>query len=193
LKRCFQEDLAQKQEELDATCDEINKLKGSQKYYLQDKKNEEAKMKAIKDGKAPADESTSSTTLQDDSKKEVDQSEKPKKNVATPKNKTKEIKKKGPQETTTRPPKKNEKSSRSVGLFNGYYFLCANYGHMARDCEVFDKYNHYLQNPRSLFAGPWDGFHDDFVIREYMLDGPNIEFFKCHNYGHSAHGCKYQM
>lgn len=26
-----------------------------------------------------------------------------------------------------------------------------------------------------------------------MLDGPNIECFKCHNYGHSARGCIYQM
>ena len=26
-----------------------------------------------------------------------------------------------------------------------------------------------------------------------MLDGPNIECFKCHNYGHSAHGCRYHM
>eukprot|EP00253_Pinus_taeda_P026044 PITA_26044 len=56
LKRWFQEDLAQKQEEIDATRDEINKLKGSQKEYLQDKTYEEAKMKAIKNGKAPIDE-----------------------------------------------------------------------------------------------------------------------------------------
>ena len=99
-------------------------------------------MKEIKDGKARVDEVTSSTTSQDDSKKEFDQSEKPKKNVATPKNKTKAMKNKGPKETTTLPPKKNEKSSRYVCLFNGYFFLCAKYGHMARDCEVFDKYNH---------------------------------------------------
>ena len=71
-------------------------------------------MKAIKDGKALVDEGTSSTASQDDSKKEVDRSEKPKKNVATPKNKTKEIKNKGPQETTTPPPKKNDKSSMYV-------------------------------------------------------------------------------
>jgi len=82
--------------------DEINKLKGSKKEHLQDNTNEEEKMKAIKDGKAPVDEGTSSTFLQDDSKKEVDQSEKPKKNVATPKNKIK-----GPQQTTTLPPKKS--------------------------------------------------------------------------------------
>ena len=43
-------------------------------------------MNTIKYGKAPVDEGTSSTTLQDDSKKEFDQSEKPKKNIATPKN-----------------------------------------------------------------------------------------------------------
>ena len=48
-------------------------------------------MKAIKDGKAPVDEGPSATSLQDDSKKEVDQSEKPKKNVATPQNKTKAV------------------------------------------------------------------------------------------------------
>ena len=95
MKRWFQEDLAQKKEELDATRDEIKKLKGSQKEHLQDKTDEEAKGKAIKDGKAPVDEGTSSTSSQDDSKKEVDQSEKPKKNVATPKNKTKAIKNKG--------------------------------------------------------------------------------------------------
>lgn len=53
-------------------------------------------MKEIKDGKALVDEGTSSTASQDDSKKEVDQNEKPKKNVATPKNKTKAIKNKGP-------------------------------------------------------------------------------------------------
>ena len=51
-------------------------------------------MKGIKDCKAPVDEGTSSTASQDDSKKEVDESEKPKKNVATPKNKTKVIKNK---------------------------------------------------------------------------------------------------
>ena len=54
-------------------------------------------MKGIKDGKAPVDEGTRSTALQDDSKKEVDQSENPKKNFATPKNKEKAIKNKGPQ------------------------------------------------------------------------------------------------
>jgi len=110
-------------------------------------------MKAIKYGKALVDEGTSSTSLQDDSKKGVDQSEKPKKNVATRKNKTKAIKNKGLQETTTPYPKKNEKSSRYVHLFNGYYFLCANYGHMARDCEFFDRYNHYLESPRNKFGG----------------------------------------
>ena len=64
---------------------------------------------------------------------------------------------------------------------------------MARDCEVFDRYNHYLQDPRSKFAGSRDRLHDDFFRREYVLDGPNIECFKCHNYGHSARGCRYQM
>ena len=123
------------QEELDATRDEINKLKGSEKEHLQDKTDEEAKMKVIKDGKAPVDEGTSSTSLQDDSKKEVDQSEKPKKNVANPKNKTKAINNKGPQQTTTPPPKKNEQSSKYVCLFNGYCFSCTNYGHMAKDCK----------------------------------------------------------
>jgi len=122
LKRWFQEDLAQKQE-LDATRGEINKLNGSQKEHLQDKINEEAKMKAIKDGKAPVDEGTSSTSSQDDSKKDFDQSEKLKKNVATPNNKTKEIKNKGPQQTPTLPPKKNKKYSRYVRLFNGYCFF----------------------------------------------------------------------
>ena len=78
-------------------------------------------------------------------------------------------------------------------LFNGYLLLCANYGHMARECEVFDRYNHYLQNPRSKFEGSRDMFHDDFFIREYMLDGPNTECFKCHNYDHSARGCRYQV
>ena len=58
-------------------------------------------MKAIKDGKALVDEGRSSKSSPDDSKKEVDQSEKPNKNVATPKNKTKAIKNKGPQKTTT--------------------------------------------------------------------------------------------
>ena len=64
---------------------------------------------------------------------------------------------------------------------------------MDRDCEVFDRYNHYLQNPTRNFAGSRDRFHDDFVRREYVLDGPNIECFKCHNYGHNARGCRYQM
>ena len=96
MKRWFQEDLAQKKEELVATCDEINILKGSQKTHLQGKEYEEAKMKAIKDGKALVDEGTSSTYSHDDSKKEVDQNENPKENVSTPKNKTKEIKNKGP-------------------------------------------------------------------------------------------------
>ena len=82
---------------------------------------------------------------------------------------------------------------RYAHLFNGYCFLCANYEHMARDCEVFDKYNHYLQNPRSKFVGSRDKFHDDFVKREYMLDGPNIECFKFHNYGHNTHDCRYYM
>eukprot|EP00253_Pinus_taeda_P027319 PITA_27319 len=48
LKRWFQEELAQKQEELDATRDEINKLKGSKKEYLQDKTDEEEKMRQLK-------------------------------------------------------------------------------------------------------------------------------------------------
>ena len=135
-------------------------------------------MEAIKDGNALVDEGTSSTSSQNDSKKEVDQSEKPKKNVATPKKKTKEIKNKVPQETTTPPPNKNEKYSKYVRLFNGYFFLCANYGHIAKDSEVFDRYNHYMQNPRNKFAGSRDRFHDDFVRREYVLDGPNIECFK---------------
>lgn len=120
MKTWFQEDLAQKQEELDATRDEINKLKGSQKEYIQDNIDEEVKMKAINDGKAQVDEGTSPTTSQDDSKKGVDQSENQKKNVATPKNKTNAIKNKGPKETTTLAPKKNEKSYRYVHLFNGY-------------------------------------------------------------------------
>jgi len=59
---------------------------------------------------------------------------------------------------------------------------------MDRDCEFFDRYNNYLQNPRSKFEGSQDRFHDDFAIREYVLDGPNIECFKCHNYDHSARG-----
>ena len=189
----FQEDLSQKKEDIDATRDEINKLKGLQKEYLQDKTNEEVKMKETKDGKALVDEGTSSTASQDDSKKEVDQSEKPKKNVATPKKNTKAIKNKGPQETKTPPPKKNEKYSRYVRLFNGYCFLCAKYGHMARDYEFFDRNDHYLQNPRSKFAGSRDRFHDDFFKREYMLDEPNIEFFKFHNYGHNDRGCRYKM
>jgi len=83
-------------------------------------------MKAIKDGKALVDEGRSSTASHDDSKKEFDQIENPKKNFATPKNKTKAIKNKGPQETTTLHLKKNEKSSRYVCLVNGYFFLCAN-------------------------------------------------------------------
>ena len=149
-------------------------------------------------------------------------------------NKSKEIKNKGPQKTTTPPPKKNEKYSRYFHLFNCYCFSCANYGHMAkdckvidryncqgplhlnepfrytylfnsysflcannghmaRDCEVFDRYKHYLQKPGRKFPGSRDRFHDDFFRREYVLDGPNIECFKCHNYGHSAHNCRYQM
>eukprot|EP00253_Pinus_taeda_P008073 PITA_08073 len=48
-------------------------------------------MKAIKDGKAPVDEGTSSTSSQDDSKKEVEQSENQMKNFATPKNNTKVV------------------------------------------------------------------------------------------------------
>ena len=51
-------------------------------------------MKLIKVVKAPIDEGTSSTSSQDDSKKEVDLSEKPKKNVATPKNNTNMVKRK---------------------------------------------------------------------------------------------------
>ena len=62
MKKWFQEDLSQKQEELDATRDEISKLKGLQKEHLQDKTDEEAKMKAIKDGKALVDEGTISTS-----------------------------------------------------------------------------------------------------------------------------------
>ena len=92
MKRWFHEDIAQKQEELDATHDEINKLKGSQN---ESKTKEEAKMKEIKDGKAPVDEGTSSTASQDDSKKEVDQSEKSKKNVTNLKKTTKAVKNKG--------------------------------------------------------------------------------------------------
>ena len=84
-------------------------------------------MKAIKDGNLPVDEGTSSTASQDDSKKEFDQSEKPKKNVATPKNKTKAIKNKGPQQATQPPLKKNEKYSRYVCLFNGYCFSCVGF------------------------------------------------------------------
>ena len=41
MKRWFQEDLAQKEEELDATHDEIKKIKGSQKEHLQDNTDEE--------------------------------------------------------------------------------------------------------------------------------------------------------
>ena len=77
--------------------------------------------------------------------------------------------------------------------FDGYCFLCANYGHMAMDCKVFDRQNRYMQNPRSKFTRSRDEFHDDFVRREYVLDGSNIECFKFHNYGHNAHGCRYQM
>jgi len=100
----------------------------------------EAKMKEINAGKAPIDEGTSSTSSQDDSKKEVDLNEKPKKNVA--KNNTNTVKSKGRQQTTTLPPKKNDKSSRYVRLFSGYCFSCANYGHMARDCKVVYKYSY---------------------------------------------------
>jgi len=78
-------------------------------------------------------------------------------------------------------------------LFNGYCFLCANYGHMARDYEVFDRCNRYLQNPRSNFTRSRDRFHDDFLRRECVLDGLNIECFKHHKYGHSARYCRYKM
>lgn len=66
-------------------------------------------MKAIKDGKAPINEGTSSTYLQDDPKKEAYQNEKLKNNVSIPKTKTKVVKKKGQQQTTTSPPKKNDR------------------------------------------------------------------------------------
>ena len=95
FKGIFQEDLAQKKGELDATRDEITKIKGSQKEHIQHKTYEEEKIKEIKYGKAPVDEGTCSTSSQDDSKKEVDQIEKTKKNVVTPKNKTKSVKNKG--------------------------------------------------------------------------------------------------
>ena len=55
LKIWLQEDLSQNKEELDATHDEIKKLKGSQKQHVQDKTDEGEKMKEIKDGKAPID------------------------------------------------------------------------------------------------------------------------------------------
>jgi len=51
LKIWFQEDLAQKKEELDPTCDEINKLKGSKKntYKIrQMKKQERRQLKMVK-------------------------------------------------------------------------------------------------------------------------------------------------
>ena len=99
-------------------------------------------MKAIKDGKALVDEGTSSIASQDDSKKEVDQSEKPKRNVATPRNKWKSIKNKGPQEITTPPSKRNEKTSTYVRLFNGYCFSCTNYGHVAKDYKGINRYNY---------------------------------------------------
>lgn len=65
-------------------------------------------MKEIKDGKALVDEGISSTASQDDSKKEVYLSEKPKNNVATLESKSKSIKNKGPQQTSTLSPKKNK-------------------------------------------------------------------------------------
>lgn len=126
-------------------------------------------MKAIKVGKVLVDEGTSSTSLQD-SKKEVDQSEKLKKNVATPKNKTK-----AQQQITTLPPKNNEKSSRYVRLFNGYYFLCANYGHMATDSKVVDKYNYQGR------SHPNEAFRYTHLFNGYC--------FLCANYGHIARDC----
>ena len=67
-------------------------------------------------------------------------------------------------------------------LFNGYFLLCANYGHIDRDCEVFDGYNHCHQNPRSKFAGSQDWFHDDFVRREYVL-GTWLAIARIRRYG----------
>ena len=64
---------------------------------------------------------------------------------------------------------------------------------MTRDSEVFDRYNHYLQNPRRNLTGSRDKFQYYFFRRDYVLDGPNIECFKCHNYGHSTCSCRYQM
>ncbi len=133
-------------------------------------------MEAIKAGKAPVDEGTSSTSSQDASKKEVDLSEKPKKNVATPKNKTNAVKRKGPQKTTTHSLKKNDKSSRYVFLFNGYYFSCANYGHMARDCKFVDKYNY--QGPLHLN----EPFRYTHLFNGYL--------FLCANYGNLARDCE---
>lgn len=80
--------------------DEINKLKGLQKEYLQDNTDDEEKMKEIKDSKAQVGEGTSSTSSNDDPMKEVDHSEidkmiEPKKNVVTLKNHAKVVKDKG--------------------------------------------------------------------------------------------------
>jgi len=133
-------------------------------------------MKAIKDGKDLVDEGTSSTSSQDNSKKEVDQTEKPKKNVATPKNKIKAIKNKGPQQTTTPPIKKNEKSSRNVRLFNGYCFSCVKYGHMAKDCKFIDMNNY--QGP--LF--PNEPFKYTHLFNGYCS--------LCANNGHMARYCE---
>lgn len=115
--------------------------------------------------------------MQDDSKKEFDQSEKPKKNVVTLKNKTKAIRNKGPEQTTTTPPKKNEKSSRYVRLFNGYCFSCTNYGHMSKNCKVIDKYNY--QGP----LHPNEPFGCTHLFNGY--------YFLCANYGHMARDCEF--
>ena len=101
MKSWFQEDLAQRQGELDATLNGINKFKELQKEQFQDRTDKEVaqlKMKAKKVGKAPVDEGTSSTSLQIQIKKKT----KPKKNE----------------------PSRQDKSSRYVRQFNGYCFSC---------------------------------------------------------------------
>lgn len=69
-------------------------------------------------------------------------------------------------------------SPRYINLSNGYYFLCTNYGHMAMDCEVFDRYNYHLQIPRSKFAGSQNKFHENFLSKRYMSDESNFDAYE---------------
>lgn len=183
--------ISQKQKELHAPYIEINRLKEWQKEHLQDieKKvhiiNEkdqdiaQLQLKEKKAGKAPCDKGTSSKSPQSKIDEKTDnripqkpnrnEGQKKVKNVAAPRSNVEAIKEKDQHRTV--PPSRMNMSSRYLSTSNCYSFSCSYYGHMARDCRMYDKcdYERRYQNPRSKFARSRDKFQDYFARKKYVI------------------------